>query len=101
MSSEIRKIESIHYRCLRLIIKDYRQRVPRKWVTASTQRLPPKQWGKFAAASLDMKICQTGVPERIYEDMFKTPTPSTGNQVNFLGSTRQRLLLEEQFQGTG
>jgi len=30
----------------------------------------PKQWGKFAAASLAMKICQTGVPERIYEDMF-------------------------------
>jgi len=66
MSSEIRKIESIHYRCLRLIIKDYRQRVPGEWVTASTQRLTTKQWGKFAAASLAMKIHQTGVPERIH-----------------------------------
>jgi len=44
---------SIHFRSLCLIIKDYKQRVPREWVTASSQRILPSRWWKFAAVSLN------------------------------------------------
>jgi len=70
LSSDYPKLESVHFRCLRLIVKDIRQRIPRDWVTASTQRLPPRQWGKFAASSLAIKICQTKAPAKLYADIF-------------------------------
>jgi len=38
---EIQKLESVHYRSLRLIIKDFNQRIRREWVSALTQRQPP------------------------------------------------------------
>jgi len=34
---EMRRILSIHYSSLRIVIKDYRQRINCKWVTASTR----------------------------------------------------------------
>jgi len=68
---EYRRLESIHYRCLRLIVNDRRKRIPREWLTASTQRLPPRQWGKFAASSLAIKVRQAEVPVRMYTSMFQ------------------------------
>jgi len=71
MSPERKAIESVHYRSLRIIIKDCKQRVPREWVTASTQRLPPSSWAKFAAVSLLMKVRQNKLPARIFETVLE------------------------------
>jgi len=71
MATERKMIESIHYRSLRLIIKDYKQRIPREWVSASTQRLPPALWSKFAAALLIMKVRSTQLPKRVFQEVFK------------------------------
>lgn len=71
LTQDYRKLESIHFRCLRLIVKDFRQRIPREWVTTATQRLPPRQWENFVASSLAIKIRQTCVPEKIYGNIFK------------------------------
>jgi len=52
-------------------VNDNRQRISREWVTTATQRLPPRQWGKFAAASLAIKIRQSEVPVNVHANIFK------------------------------
>jgi len=47
-------------------------------VTASTQRLPPALWAKFAAASLIMKVRSTQLPEKIFEKSSRTLTDLAG-----------------------
>jgi len=69
--SDLRRLETVHYRCLRLIVKDYKQRINREWIDAATQRLQPRMWGKFATASLAIKIRQAQKPQRVYEEIFK------------------------------
>jgi len=69
--ADLRRLESVHYRCLRLIVKDYKQRIKREWIDAATQRLQPRVWGKFAATLLAIKIWQTQMPHRVYEEIFK------------------------------
>jgi len=44
--------------------------IDRKWIDAATQRHPPKQRGKFAAALLAIKIRQTHIPQKLHEDIF-------------------------------
>jgi len=62
MAAERKILESIHYRSLRLKINDYKQRIPHEWVSASTQRLPPCQCGKFAAVSLHHESARDSTP---------------------------------------
>jgi len=45
-------VEKLHYRALRLIVRDYRQKLSREVVTTKTNRLPPDKWSKFSLASL-------------------------------------------------
>jgi len=37
-------IKSLHYKALRLVLCDYRQRISRETVTLETKRLPPDKW---------------------------------------------------------
>jgi len=71
VGDRMRRIESVHYRCLRIIVKDYKQRISREWIDAATQRLPPKMWCRFAAASMAIKVRQSQYPQRLYEDIFE------------------------------
>jgi len=56
MAADLCRLETTHYRCLRIIVKDYKQLISREWIDAATQRLPTRQWGKFAAVSLVIKL---------------------------------------------
>lgn len=71
MGDRMRRLESIHYRCLRIIVKDYKQRISSEWIDAATQRLPPKKWCRFAAASTAIKIKQSQLPQRLHENIFR------------------------------
>jgi len=71
LGDRLRRIESIHYRCLRIIVKDYKQRISREWIDAATQRLPPKQWSRFAASSLAIKVKQNQTPQYLKDEIFK------------------------------
>jgi len=84
-TKEFKKLESLHYRCLRLIVNDRRQRIPREWLTAATQRLPPRQWGKFAASSLAIKIRQNKAPVNIYSTIFTNTYSITRKQGRLFG----------------
>lgn len=71
LGDRLRRLESIHYRCLRVIVKDYKQRIPREWIDAATQRLPPKIWCRFAAASLAIKVRQSREPRYLCDNFFQ------------------------------
>lgn len=45
-------VEGLHFRALRLILRDYRQRISRDIITCQTKRLPPDKWSRFVLASL-------------------------------------------------
>jgi len=49
-------VESIHYKALRLVVKDYKQRMSRVMIDRVTKRLPPALWMKFNAASYFLKL---------------------------------------------
>jgi len=68
-------IESLHYRALRLIIRDFRNKVSRDDVTKRTKRLPPDKWAKFALSSLFLNMYGSGGPlsslERISRNTYQ------------------------------
>jgi len=63
------RVESLHYRSMRLVIKDYRQRIGREIVDSSTSRLPPKLWCHYTACSFFMNLRRTGQPRSLLENM--------------------------------
>jgi len=64
-----RRVESIHYKSMRMVIKDYRQRISRDVVDSSTLRLPPRQWCHFTACSFFMNLRRTGNPSMLLNDI--------------------------------
>jgi len=63
------RIESMHFKSLRLILKDYRQRISREVITEKTKRLPPDKWMKYTMASVFMNMYYSKQPKRLLEDM--------------------------------
>jgi len=62
-------IERLHFRALRLILRDYRQKISREVVTSKTNRLPPGKQSKFALASLFFNIYNHGQPSSLIQQM--------------------------------
>jgi len=61
-------VESMHYRALRLIIRDYRQKVSRETVTVKTKRLTPDKWARFALASLYLNMYNRKEPKTLLRE---------------------------------
>jgi len=69
-SRVLKEVEKIHFKALRLVTRDYKQRTSRDYISKVTQRLPPRLWLRFAAASTIMKIWFNGAPARLKSDAF-------------------------------
>jgi len=67
----LKTVERLHFKSLRLIIRDYRQRISRLEVTTQTKRLPPDKWLKYAMASLFMRAYNTREPTKLLRDMSR------------------------------
>jgi len=67
---EMTALESIHHKALRVIVCDHRQRMSRDLISVQTNRLPPKLWCQFSAASVLMKVWQRGLPAELKESAF-------------------------------
>jgi len=61
----VKTVERLHFKALRLIIRDYRQKVSRNEVTTRTNRLPPDKWGKFAMASMFLNMHNANEPKKL------------------------------------
>jgi len=80
LKSEIKKIESCHFRTLRIALRDYKQKISRDIVSRMTERLPPNSWSKLALCSRIMKIWYTNTPAPLYESIFKNSFTETRKQ---------------------
>lgn len=67
---ELTSLESIHFKALRVIVCDHRQRMSRDLISVRTNRLPPKLWCQISAASVLMKVWQTGQHSGLRETFF-------------------------------
>jgi len=65
----LKLVERMHYRCVRLIVRDYRQRVSREVIDKATKRLPPNLWAKYAGCSMMMNLRMQGQPIRMLTDL--------------------------------
>jgi len=63
-------LEGLHYKALRLAIKDYWQRTSRTTVDRQTNRLPPKEYAKFVSCSYAMKIYYSRTPVNLVNSIF-------------------------------
>jgi len=61
----VQEVKKVHFKVLRVVILDYKQRTSRVIISRKTQRLPPNLWMRFTAASTIMKIWFTCSPERL------------------------------------
>jgi len=67
---EMDEVEKIHYRALRIVLKDYKQRMNRDLISSRTNCLPPRVWSKFACASFTMKMWYSGLPNGLKTTAF-------------------------------
>jgi len=61
--SEMKDLESIHFKALRVVVCDYRQRLSRDTISTRTNRLPPRLWCQFSAATILIKMWQNNQPQ--------------------------------------
>jgi len=66
----IKEVEKIHFKMLRVVVRDYKQRMSRESISKITQRLPPRIWLRFAAATTLMKIWFNNDPEGLRSSAF-------------------------------
>jgi len=60
--TQLKALESMHYRCLRLVIRDFRRKVSRHIIDKITKRLPPTTWMDYSICSLYINAKMTGQP---------------------------------------
>jgi len=66
----ISEIEKLHFRALRVVDQDRKQRMCRTAISSRTNHLPPKLWMSFTAASLQVKLWYTGSPFNLSASAF-------------------------------
>jgi len=62
-------IARLHYRALRLILRDYRQKISREIVTSQTKRLPPDKLSRFVLASLFLNAYNNQKPASLVHQL--------------------------------
>jgi len=69
--AEMDNIERIHFKALRVVTKDFKQRQSRSSISTRTNRLPPRLWSTFASASVLMKTWHSGIPVSLRRSFFE------------------------------
>lgn len=68
---ELAELEKIHFKALRVVVRDHRQRMSRDLISTKTNRLTPRIWCKFACASALMNIWMSGNPTTLRDTAFQ------------------------------
>jgi len=89
-------LEGLHYKALRLVIKDYRQRISRTTVDRLTNRLPPKEYAKFVSCSFAMKIYYSQTPVNLGKSIFLNTYVKTRSPGRIFGFDNSKSRLGRQ-----
>jgi len=65
-------IASIHYKALRIAVSDHRNNINREKLDVLWQRASPKQWSKYAMASIVIKTITNQEPQGVYNLIKET-----------------------------
>ncbi len=65
-------INSAHYKAIRVAVRDYKARVNREKLDQLSKRAPPKQWAKYATASIVIKTLRDQKPVRLHNIVRET-----------------------------
>ena len=68
---DIRKLNGLHYKLLRIATKDWKNRTPRS-VLDEVGRARPTTWSKYSTASTAIKILRDKVPVRLHRHLKDT-----------------------------
>jgi len=68
---DVRKLNALHYRSLRIAAKDYRRKLKRSQLD-EIGRSRPTTWAKYSAANLVIKTFIRKSPKRLYDDLVST-----------------------------
>ena len=66
-----RQLNSLHYWVMRLILKDYRNRIPRWKINQLADRATPKEWARYSTGSIIIKVCRNKQPIDLYETIHR------------------------------
>jgi hypothetical protein len=65
-------INSIHYRAVRVAVRDFKRRVNREKLDLICSHASPKQWSKYAISNTIIKIIRDGIPVELYGVLKET-----------------------------
>lgn len=66
--ADIRKLNALHYRSLRIATQDYRKLMSRASLDL-LGRSRPTTWSKYITGNLAIKIARSGIPERLHQSL--------------------------------
>jgi len=66
------KLNSMHFRLLRVACRDFQNLISKEDLTKRCQRAAPRQWVNFLTSSKIIKICRNKEPPDIYEMLMST-----------------------------
>lgn len=66
--ADLRRLNALHYRSLRIAVRDYKRRVPRSELDL-LGRARPTTWSRFQASSIVIKTMNYCLPERLYNSI--------------------------------
>jgi len=93
---ELNELKKIHFKALRVALCDYRQRLSRNTISVRTNRLPPRLWGQFAAATVLMKMWQQNQPTELKQSIFSNTYTKTRYQGLLFGFDGSKFKIGKQ-----
>ncbi len=66
------RVNSLHYRALRIAICDFKGRINREKIDVLSSRASPKQWSKYAMAAIVIKTIRDKQPTTLHELIMET-----------------------------
>jgi len=67
--ANLKTVESLHYRCVRLVVRDYRKRISREVIDKVTKRLPPRLWIEYSICSLYINARMCNYPPKLLNEV--------------------------------
>ena len=87
------RIESIHYRALRIMFGDWKNAISRVSLNRLAQRATPSEWAKYAVVKLAATVTQTTFPTRLFNSI--TPNSYKKNRspgrLFFFSDSKKRI----------
>jgi hypothetical protein len=90
--SDLKKLEGMHYKLLRVAVRDWKNKVSKTRLD-EIGRARPSIWGNYATASITIKALRDKVPSRLYGHITKTmyTTRRSNDILHFYDDSKRKV----------